>query len=124
MPGWTTDELDRIGAADELEIAAYRIDRTLHRYTTIWVIRVGDDLYVRSYLGRGAAWFSRALSSREGRIQAGGLQRDVTFSEPDDTVHHAIDQAYLSKYGRYPDSYVQPMIGPAAIAATLRLVPH
>lgn len=44
MPGWTIDELDRIGAADELEIAAYRMDLTLHRYATIWVVRVGDDL--------------------------------------------------------------------------------
>jgi hypothetical protein len=123
MPAWTTDELDRIGAADELEIAPYRADRTLHRYTTIWVVRVGDDLYIRSYRGTDGGWFRRALRSRAGRIQAGGVERDVSFEEPEDTVHPAIDQGYLTKYGRYPDSYVQPMIGQDATAATFRLVP-
>jgi hypothetical protein len=124
MPGWTTDELARIGAADELEVASYRTDRTLHRYTTIWVVCVGDDLYVRSYRGRERGWFRRALRSREGRIRAGGVERDVTFEEPDDTVHPDIDEGYLTKYGRYPDSYVQPMIGADATAATFRLVPR
>ena len=38
--------------AEELEIAASRPDGSLHRFTTIWVVRVGDDLYVRSYRGR------------------------------------------------------------------------
>jgi hypothetical protein len=28
MPGWTTDELARIGTADELEVASYRTDRS------------------------------------------------------------------------------------------------
>jgi hypothetical protein len=49
MRDWTAEELDTIGAADELEIAALRPDGTLRPATTIWVVRVGDDLYVRSY---------------------------------------------------------------------------
>jgi hypothetical protein len=125
MSGWTDDELDRIGAADELEIASYKQDGTLRPYTTIWVVRVGDDLYVRSWHGRAAAWFRRALQRHEGRIQAGGVERDVTFAEPDDTsVHPAIDQGYRTKYGRYGSPYVQPMIDPGATAATFRLVPN
>ena len=73
MSGWTDDELDRIGAADELEIASYRPDGSLRRYTTIWVVRVGDDLYVRSWHGRAASWFRWALQRHQGRIEAGGL---------------------------------------------------
>lgn len=30
--------------------------RQLLNPVTIWVVRVGDDLYVRSYEGRGGAW--------------------------------------------------------------------
>src|SRR5512133_3053415 len=52
MSGWTDTELSRIGPADELEIASYRQDGTLRPYTTIWVVRVGDELYVRSWRGR------------------------------------------------------------------------
>jgi len=39
-PAWTTDELDRIGAAEELEIAARRRDGTLRPTVPIWVVRV------------------------------------------------------------------------------------
>jgi len=35
MSKWTADELDKIGAADELEIAAQRPDGSLRPYTTI-----------------------------------------------------------------------------------------
>ena len=93
-------------------------------YTTIWVVRVGDELYVRSWRGRSGVWFRRALQRHEGRIRAGRIERDVTFEEPDDSVHPAIHEAYRSKYGRYPDSYVRPMVEPDATAATFRLVPR
>ena len=124
MSGWTDNELSRIGPADELEIASFRQDGTLRPYTTIWVVRVGDELYVRSWRGRSGVWFRRALHRHEGRIRAGGIERDVTFEEPDDSVHPAIHEAYRSKYARYPDSYVRPMVEPDATAATFRLVPR
>lgn len=58
MTTWTTDERTRIGIAEELEIASRRADGTLRKSVTIWVIRHGDDLYVRSVNGRASAWFS------------------------------------------------------------------
>jgi hypothetical protein len=121
MSDWTAEELDTIGAADELRIAALRPDGSLRPYTTIWVVRVGDDLYVRSYRGRDGAWFRSALRHPEGRIRAGGLTRDVTFTDAADTDQAAIDQAYRSKYARYDASYVDPMVSPAARGATLQL---
>ncbi len=48
MAKWTSDELDKIGAADELELAPLRRNGTLRNPVTIWVVRLGDDLYVRS----------------------------------------------------------------------------
>ena len=61
------------------------------------------------------------LRRPEGRIRAGGLTRDVTFAEPADADQAAIDEAYRSKYARYGASYIDPMVGRAARAATLRL---
>ena len=122
MRDWTTEELDKIGAAEELQIAALRPDGSLRPYTTIWVIRTGDNLYVRAYRGRGVAAPTGTRRRPEGRIQAGGLTRDVTFTEPEDADQTAIDQVYLAKYSRYDAAIVDPMVAPAARAATLQLV--
>jgi hypothetical protein len=124
MSDWTVGELDTLGAAEELEIAPLRPDGSLRPYTTIWVVRIGDDLYVRSWRGRESAWFLAALRRPEGRIQAAGVKRDVTFAEPDHADHDAIDRAYRDKYARYASTYVDPMISPGARAATLRLTPR
>lgn len=125
MNQWTNDELTRIGAADELEIAPLRPDGTPRKPVTIWVVRAGDDLYVRSYRGRGSAWFRGALASLAARVWAGGVEKDVALAEVDDAVTQGqIDDAYRAKYGRYGASYIETMISPAVRAATLRLVPH
>ena len=124
MSEWTSGQLDKIGAADELEIAARRPDGSLRPYTTIWVVRAGDGLYVRSYRGRGGAWFRSVLRRPEGRIRAAGVERDVTFTEVGDEGHDAIDQAYREKYAaRYASTIVDPILSPDAAAATLWLVP-
>ena len=70
MTPWTTDELARIGRADELDIASRRADGTFRPYVTIWAVRVGDDVYVRSAYGYDNPWFQRALRSGEGRMRA------------------------------------------------------
>jgi hypothetical protein len=118
---WTSEELDRIGAADELQIAAQRADGSLNRYTTIWVVRVGDTLYVRSVRGSRGTWYRHALQTHAGRIRAGGIDRDVTFTQPVDAPHEAIDHGYRTKYARYDPTYVEPMAAGPATAATLRL---
>jgi Uncharacterized protein conserved in bacteria (DUF2255) len=48
MTAWTRDELDKIAPAEELQLASVRRDGTLRHPLTIWVVRHGDDLYVRS----------------------------------------------------------------------------
>jgi len=114
MTAWTSDELTRIGPADELQIAALRRDGTLGRPRTIWVVRHGDDLYVRSVNGRTAAWFCGTQVRHEGHIQAGGLDKDVTF----------LDAAYQSKYRRYAASTISRITSPDARAATIKLIPR
>ena len=47
MIRWTSEELDKIGEAEELELASVRRDGSLRRPVTMWVVRAGDDLYVR-----------------------------------------------------------------------------
>ena len=122
MSGWSADELARIGRADELQIASRRSDRSLRPFITIWVVRSGDDLYVRSAHGHDNPWFQRALASGEGRIRAGGVERDVAFEEPRRPVDADVHAAYHAKYGdRYP-TIVPSIVTPEARAATLKLV--
>ena len=124
MTTWTSDELDRIGNAEELRLATQRPDGTLRDPVTIWVIRYGNDLYVRSWRGPGGSWFRRTRERRNGRIQAGGVDKDVTFADADHGLDDQIDAAYRAKYRRYSGTYVDPMVAPQARATTIKLVPR
>src|SRR2546423_1622951 len=123
MTTWTTDELDRIDAADELEIASLRADGTLRNPTTIWVVRLGDDLYVRSVNGRTGTWFRGSQDRHEARIQAGGVGKDVLLVEADDLGDETA-AAYRNKSRRYAASIDGSVLTPQARAATLKLVPR
>ncbi len=125
MKTWTNDELTKIGTAEELEIASLRGDGTLRSPVTIWVVRLGDDLYVRSVNGRTSAWFRGTQVRREGHIRAGGVDKDVTFMEEDDLeINKQIDAAYRTKYRRYAASIVGSTVTPAARSATIKLMPR
>jgi hypothetical protein len=125
MTTWTSDELNKIGEAEELEIASLRSDETLRKPVTIWVVRVGDNIYVRSVNGRTSNWFRGVQDQHEGRIEAGGVEKDVTFAEVDaGDVNDDIDAAYRSKYRRYAASIVNSTLTAQARAATIKLAPR
>src|SRR5512138_318640 len=102
MTAWTNDELNKVGEAEELLLASLRRDGTLRNPVTIWVVRVGDELYVRPVNGR-EGWFRGVLTRHEGHIRAGGVEKDVTFVEADSdaALNEQVDAAYRSKYRRY-----------------------
>jgi hypothetical protein len=125
MNTWTNNELDKIEAAEELQIASLRRDGTLRNPVTIWVVRVGEDLYVRAYKGSSSPWFRGALTRHAGQIRAGGVVKDVAFvEEPDPGTNDQIDDTYRSKCHRYAASIVNSIIGPEARVATIKLVPR
>jgi hypothetical protein len=124
MAGWTPDELRRIGDTDEMRLASRRPDGTLRPYVTIWCVRVDDDVYVRSAFGPDNPWFVRARKSGVGRILAGGVERDVSFVEPDADAHASIDAAYRAKYDRYGPRVVSSVLGDEVKPLTFRLVPR
>ena len=121
---WTSDELSRIGDAEELRIASTRTDGSLRPFVIIWVVRVGDDLYVRSAFGSANPWFVRAKASGTGRITAGGIEKDVVFAEADASVHADIDAAYHAKYDRFGPAIVGTVVGPKTVETTIRLEPR
>jgi hypothetical protein len=124
MTAWTDVELDRIGAAEELEILSMRGDGTLRDPVIVWVVRVGDGLYVRAWRGRNSPWFRGAQTRHEGCIRAAGLEKEVTFLEESEAgINDEIDKGYRTKYRHAQAQYVDPMVAPQARAATIQLVP-
>ncbi|MEV0666458.1 DUF2255 family protein [Actinomadura luteofluorescens] len=123
---WSRDELADITEASELEIEPARDDGSLKDPTTIWVVRDGDDLYVRSYRGADGSWYRTTQQRHQGRIQAGGVTKDVSLVNVGDdvTLNDRIDAAYHGKYDRYGAAYVDPMVADTARATTLKLVPR
>ena len=124
MTEWTSDQLDKFGKAEEVHIASVGRDGTLRKPVTVWVVRHGDDLYVRSVMGRSGHWFRGTQERHEGRIRAGGVQQDVTFVDADHDIDDEVDAAYRAKYRRYAGSILNSVLTPEARAATIKLVPR
>ena len=125
MTTWTDEELNKIAKAEELDIMSRRADGTLRDPVTIWVVRHGDDLFIRAVKGRTGPWFRGTQTRHEGRIQAGGFERDVAFVQVmDPEINRQIDVAYRTKYRRYAANIVGSVLTPESRAATLKLVPR
>ena len=123
---WTPEQLQRIDGSDELEIASRRGDGTLRQFVPIWVVRVDDQVYVRTWHRRTTGWFGRVLDTARARVRVPGLEADVVVEDvgagPGE-LRSQVDAAYRVKYGRYGDSTVGQMVADEAVAATLRLTP-
>ena len=124
MAQWTSDQLDKVGKTEELQIASVRRDGTLGKSVTVWVVRHGDDLYVRSVRGRSAHWFRGTQERHEGRIRAGGVQQDVTFVDAGHDIDNEVGAAYRAKYRRYAGNILNSVLTPEARSSTTKLVPR
>ncbi|MFE6489377.1 DUF2255 family protein [Streptomyces sp. NPDC057757] len=123
MTQWHETELDGIGTAEELDLASERADGSLREPVTMWVVRAGDHLYVRSVKGTEGPWYRGTRSRQQGRVEAGGVRKDVTFHEAVPAEYADVDAAYRAKYGHYT-SIVEHVLTERARAATLRLEPR
>lgn len=124
MSAWRPDEIERIGRATELQIASQRSDGSLRPYVTIWAVRSGNDVYIRSAYGPDNGWYRRAKASGEGRIRAGGVEREVSFEEAEPDTADAVTAAYHAKYERYGPAIVGTVVSAEAERLTLRVAPR
>ena len=124
MSEWTSDELSAIGKAEEIQIAPRRRDGTLRKPVTVWVVPAGDSLYARSVSGPASAWFRGTQERHEGRIRAGGVEKDVTFVDAGHDVDNEVDDAYRAKYRRYAGRILDSVLTPQARSTTTKLLPR
>ncbi|MEU6563279.1 DUF2255 family protein [Nocardia nova] len=118
---WTSDQLERLGDAEELQISSYRDDGSLRRWTPIWVVRVGDDLYIRSAFGTAGGWYRHAMRKRAARVRADGVEADISLQPVGDSgTNDLVRRAYEAKYRDQP-SALAPMVASTAAETTLRV---
>lgn len=119
---WSQADLETISGSAELNIAPLRADGAPEGTLPIWVVRVGDGIYVRSWHGPSGHWYRGVQVSQRARVNVGNFEAQVEAQRVDDeAINDAIDSAYREKYGR--SSYVSEMVRPEARATTLRLHP-
>ena len=123
MTSWTAAELDAIGKAEELELSSLRNDGSLSAYVTMWLVRVDQNLFVRSAGGPDRPWFQRAKARGAGRIRVSGIEYDVSFADTPIGLNEDIDSAYHAKYDRYGAAIVGHVVGAQAAAVTIKLEP-
>jgi hypothetical protein len=123
MSGWTEDELDAIGESEEIRLASLTPQGTLTKPVTVWVVRGDDELYVRS-VPRPTVWFRHLQERREGRIEAAGIEKDVSFVAASDDVNDALDEVYRTKYREHAAWIIESITSDRSRSTTFRLVPH
>lgn len=121
---WSSEQLKRIGVAEELRIATKRADGTLRSWVPIWVVCVSEQVYGRTWYRRDSGWFGQALDSLRARIRVPNLEVDVAVEDVGEDgaeLRAGIDAAYRTKYGRHSGASVERMVTDDAAASTLRL---
>ena len=116
---WGAEQLDRIGRAPELTITTARGDGSLPRPVPVWVVRVDDAVYVRTWYARDTGWYGRATAAGRARIRVDGYEGEVgvrRVGADSTSLRSRIDTAYRDKYGGSGG-----MTSHAAAASTLRL---
>src|SRR5437868_2104457 len=116
------DELQHLGDVQEIAIGFQRPDGSTGS-TPVWVVQVGNDVFVRSMNGPGGGWYRRLRARPEGEVLESGHRHPVRAEQVEDAdTLAAVTDAYRSKYAGSP--YLQPFLRGEAVGATLRLVPR
>ena len=76
MPEWTADALDEPGHANPIKLSTFPADGSLRTFVPVWVVRLDDSVYVRSYRGEGGSAPERTALARHGPQV---LQREILY---------------------------------------------
>jgi hypothetical protein len=114
--------LAAIGAAKYMKIRSGEE----HQFIWIWVVVVGDRVFVRSWNDKRTGWHRAFLDEPRGAIEIDGREvRIRAVTRRGERLMRAIEQAYADKYTT-PGAlrYVKGFRRPRRRLATLELVPR
>jgi hypothetical protein len=94
-----------------------------HR-TSIWVVVVDGEVFVRSVRGPRGRWYREISSNPEGALHVGDERIPVRATPAaDDEMVEAVSDAIRSKYRRFSPSSTASMVLPDTLGTTLNLSP-
>lgn len=98
---------------------------TEHRYTGVWVVVVGDRVFVRSWNDKPTGWYRAFLVAPRGSIQFADREMEVRASRPrTDRLLEAVSKAFGEKYDtKASQKWVQGFAEPERAANTLEFIP-
>lgn len=124
MSGFPESDLALLRDVAEIRIAPYAEDGFLFPGRLVWVVVVNERVFVRSWKGRDAEWYTRASASRRARVTTDEepvFAHEVSLDPVrDDETQNAIDAEYLRKY---PPPYNREMTLPKAVETTFEVRP-
>ena len=113
--------LNQLNTREEIQIETQSATGRTHR-TTVWVVAVDNDEYVRSLRGRSGRWYREITANPQGAIHVEGRRlsvRAIPITDPATITR--VNNAYLQKYRNSPD--VNSMLREETLPTTLRLEP-
>jgi hypothetical protein len=117
----SADALHHLGDMEEIRIGFRRPDGST-RSVPIWIVQVGDHIYVRSVRGPKGGWYRRLRANPNGEVRDGAYHHLVRAEAVTDAGTLAqVTRAYEEKYGGSP--FVRPLLAGPSVEATLRLDP-
>jgi hypothetical protein len=119
---FATDDLERLAAAEEVEIETQAPEAPAHR-TIIWVVVDDSEVFIRSLNGDRARWFREASANPAVALHLDGRRLAVTAipaTDPDSIER--ISAALRAKYAHDRTSLAS-MLEPDMIDANFRLEP-
>jgi len=122
MSGCSDEQLRRLDKADELKLASYGQDRSLRPFTTVWVVRLRNGVYLRSAGGPNRPWYKHSMAGGSGRIKSERLDAEAQFESAVLDVSEEIDAADHAKYDRYGPAIVGHVTGPEGASVTVRVL--
>ena len=117
------DVRDRLAQAEEIEIDVPRTEASASiRPTTIWVVVVDENVYVRSWKGKAGRWYQRISKDPQATVYVDGHPIPVRAIPVTDAATIAqVSDGYRRKY--FEDPFMRSMLRDEILPTTLRLEP-
>jgi hypothetical protein len=99
-----------------------RTTRTPDKPVTIWVVVIGDEVFIRSFQAAKGRWYQSVAADGLATLDIDGQQIPVRATPADAAAIDRVSAAFLAKY--QPSPYAKEMVRPETLPTTLRLEPR
>jgi hypothetical protein len=123
-PRFDNATLELLGRTPEVQIETTSAEGAVHR-TTIWVVTVGHEAFVRSEYAESGRWYRETRARPNVILHVGGSTLPVTAALVEDAATiQAVSNALEAKYRPISAASTAAMILPHTLEHTLRLDPR